>query len=257
VTAPSTPSPRATRDAIAKNISPERAIYFSKAAYDNASRLVDAALLLHDHGHYGPARSTAISAREEFGKFFAALLYSAGVYDAPQFARLLRQHSAKQLLGTTLALCGGPLKALSDHIAPALQVKTKTLQEAFDLMAANLERVLPHIPIPDEAAIAEVQSRLARAHSGGDDARRTEALYVDLISTGLDLAIRAPTEMVTAADALDEIETARAYVRWASPVMEAMSIGDDLNEQSFNVQEFIDCLRRLATIAQQDPPLNP
>jgi len=255
MTAPATPSPRATRDAIASNITPDLAFYFSKAAYDNATRLVDVAVLLHAHGHHGPARSTAISAREEFGKFFAALLHCAGVYDAQRFAALLRRHSDKQTLGATLALLGGPLKSMSDHLAPALQVKAATLGEAFDAIAANLKAALAEISLsmPDEATIADMQNKLTRAHSGDDDARRTEGLYVDLLGPGADLKIQSPSEVVTAADALDEIETARAYVRWASPLMQAMSI-DKLDEQSVDIQEVIAGLRRLASIAQGEPP---
>ena len=241
---------RASREEIARQITPERALYFSKAAYDNAARLVDAAVVLHTHGHHGPARSLAISAREEFGKFFAALLHCAGVYDAAQFARLIRKHGAKQLLGATLALCGGPLKAVSEHIAPAVQVKAKSPQQAFDLIASQLEAILPKIPIPDEATIAEMQSRLMRAHSGGDDVLRTEALYVDMISTNDGLAVRSPSDIVSAADAFEEIETARAYLRWANPVMEAMSIGD-VDDGTLNLEEILAALRRLAALAQQ------
>src|SRR5216684_1575114 len=53
---------RARRDAIAAKITPETALYFSMAAYENASRLVDGALTLQTQGHRGPARSMADSA---------------------------------------------------------------------------------------------------------------------------------------------------------------------------------------------------
>src|SRR5205809_5244638 len=101
--------PRAARGAqITAKITPEIALSVAMSAWENASQLLEGAVTLHAKGNNGPARSLANSAREEIGKFFAAMMYCMGVLPADRFAETFWNHSSKQALGAVLAMLGGP-----------------------------------------------------------------------------------------------------------------------------------------------------
>jgi AbiV family abortive infection protein len=238
---------------IAAKITPETALHFSMAAYENASRLVDAAVALHARELHGPARSMAISAREELGKHFAAILYVAGQYDAARFASQVWGHNSKQTLGAIVTLLSGTLKDQSRHLEPALKLEGSTVREAFALMSPKLQAATNEMPMPDKEAIDSIEATVGRAHSGEDDARRTEGLYVDLVESGNGLDIRSPTA-VTDAQAAEEIGVTRGYLDWAAQLMNAMGSEQLTDAAQLTIQEAIAELKGLADVVIPKTP---
>jgi AbiV family abortive infection protein len=118
------------------------------SAWENASQLLAGAVTLHAKGNNGPARSLAISAREEIGKFFAAMMYCMGVLPVDRFAETFWNHSSKQALGAVLAMLGGPVKPLSQHVRPAVDIRASSMPEMFDEIATNISTLLATAPMP-------------------------------------------------------------------------------------------------------------
>jgi len=187
------PLARATQMLVAEKITPELGWQYAFSAFENGRKLLDGARTLQDRGLYGPARSLAISSREEFGKFIAALLYCIETYDATKFAAHIRRHQTKQTLGAVLAAIGDILKGDTTQFASAFTTNTATLGEAVTAISSQITTLVAKLPEPDKDTLAALEDRLSRAHSGEDELSRTEGLYVDLVDEGGQLRIRTPS----------------------------------------------------------------
>ena len=71
-------------------------------------------MVLFDRGHYGPSRSLAISAREEFGKALASIGCLVGITPVAEYAKGLRHHTSKQADGVIAPTLGAARAARPD-----------------------------------------------------------------------------------------------------------------------------------------------
>src|SRR5262249_11298894 len=76
---------------------------YAQAALANARDLLRAAELLLSHSHPGPARSLAISAREELGKYLQGVLFACGVSNETWLRKVKNLHKVKQASGVVVA----------------------------------------------------------------------------------------------------------------------------------------------------------
>jgi AbiV family abortive infection protein len=217
------PLRRASTKAIAANVTAEKAFHFGYAAYENAARLLQAAVLTAKGENYGVARSLAILAREELGKYLAAILFAAGRFPPSQFADIISGgHKQKQVLGVVLSCFGVLLKPIQDKITAAMSASGTTLIEAFKTGMTGLQAQLEQLE-PSKEAISVIERGVTSAHVGNDEARRTEGLYVDFVERDGELVIRSPALVVSQNMAKEEIAKAKEYFEMMAVFNSAIS----------------------------------
>jgi AbiV family abortive infection protein len=179
-------------------------------ALDNAKRLHAAAQALVERGHFGPARSLAISVREEAGKFLKALLIGLEHQPGTDASKSLRRHEYKQALGVVLAR----LPSLVDFETFNLdlsKVSSDSLDEVLDHACEQLMAVASELTLNEEA-VKELEAEVKSAAAGAHEMRRRRGLYVDAEMTDGQWTIHSPAE-ITEDEARAEVGGAEALLR--------------------------------------------
>jgi AbiV family abortive infection protein len=186
----------------ADTLPPSVAFEVAFRALDNAQQLHRAAECLDAAGHYGPAVSLSISAREEVGKFFSALFVALEQRSGKGAIERLRSHRAKQGIGAGLAL----LPSIAEHLRSAL-VLTQPIQAATfeSFSAALLERITAGLETFEwPADQSKIESGVRAAADGADEMKRRRGMYVDPVRNASAWEVSYPGSF-SAADAQEEI----------------------------------------------------
>src|SRR5579863_4194061 len=120
----------ATLEALSALVSAHSGATFMLESLANAQRLVTSARLLTKEGLFGPARSLAITAKEEIGKSLIAMRYLHGEISSQQFVSDVLNHPQKQAWGLAFAEIG---RFFANHSAKieSLVVTGATIEEAI------------------------------------------------------------------------------------------------------------------------------
>ena len=141
-----------------------------------------AASTLTDKGLYGPARSMAISALEELGKFALAIRFLADDLSAPQFVQQIFSHVPKQAWGRLITHLSPHMVHLNrENVAPSFL-------EFFRNLEANSEKLVQAVT-EDQNGLQQVANELA-GHTL--ESWRQEGIYVSIQETEDTLVVQHP-----------------------------------------------------------------
>lgn len=217
-------------------ITREAAWALSDAAYLNSKSLVDAAAVLHSAGCFGPALSLAISAREEMGKFYMALLVAVGRTSPAKFEAFRRQHRAKQAFGALASLVGRVIDLARSPFAEAVDVRGVPPDQVLDVLNERLVAAAKAAAIADDA-IAHLVKESEAALDGAHERERWRGLYADLSNVDGEWQITTPAD-VTAEEAANEIERARAHFDFVAAATQRVQIDPAARSLTLQPDEF-------------------
>lgn len=212
-------------------------------AFMNAAALLDAARATFNRGHFGTARSLAISAREECGKGFTAGSYLAGVISPDEFAAGLRNHHFKQtegLIGPMLAegLLGNP-----DLIETLMIGASGPPEEAVRVIAMRMNERQDELRHALGGTLDRLRESLELASSGADERERQAGIYVSLEITSAGVELQYP-QQITADQAQREMDRLDVLLR--------AFLGESANDLSSEywmddhaVEQFADRMNRM------------
>jgi len=186
-------SSRARAQQLAEALRPLDAVAYAAAAARNGRALLDSACILRDAGQFGAARALAISAREEGGKAFLALLYVVGLTDELTFAQQILGHTEKQAHGVVAGMLTRLLDTNPGLLTSLFVVDRQPPSEARRQLAENF-RQLPRLTAATKLPIdlSELQASLSEARTNVHEKRRKSGLYVDLEPTPAGTVLHTP-----------------------------------------------------------------
>lgn len=190
--------------ALAGRITREIASKLLVRALMNAAALFDAAKILVARGHFGLARSQAISAREEIGKAFSVGTFLAGRITAEELVETLRSHKYKQAEGLIGPMLAGGLadspelleSILPDGISPA---------DVFTAMPGRLVAESDSLFAGLSPTLEAMRAVRETAQDGAHERARQAGIYVSLELDEAGIRLDYP-QQISAEDAQEEID---------------------------------------------------
>lgn len=189
---------------LAEKITREIASKLLVRAFMNAAALLDAAKTLVAAGHFGLARSQAISAREEVGKGFTAGSFLAGQVSAEELVETLRSHNYKQAEGLIAPFLAGRLKDPASVLTMLGLNVNATPAEFFATVPGKLAAESKELFDQLSPDLDVLRSSRELAEGGLHEKARQAGIYVSLELDDGDIHLEYP-QQITAAQAEEEI----------------------------------------------------
>lgn len=160
---------------LAQNLHRDTVLEFAARAIMNMHDLCNAARCLFENNFYGQARSTAITALEELGKFVLTLSYLSGELSEREFLQRVRSHHPKQRWGNLIAFFA-PLTRRFMEQQGEISLGEGLFKQLDDRMASNLDGVVREMQEKE----SELEAFANYLVSGQVERERQDGWYVSL-----------------------------------------------------------------------------
>lgn len=182
------------------DLPPDVAWAVAYCALENSKSLQRAAACLQANGHFGPALSLAITAREEFGKFVIAAHVAVEQSPGVGTQRDVRDHGRKQAAGAAFMSLGEELTKFAQAFGSRGPVSGHSVEDFIGAAVNRVNQVGSAVSWPSDSSA--IEAAIANARTGADESRRRRGLYVDPSRMDGQWVVLAPS-------AISESESAR------------------------------------------------
>lgn len=204
----------------------------------NSEELRNSSRLLLQNGHYGPARSLAISAREEYGKFVFCISYLAGYIDKHRLADTLFSHLSKQAISRLISRVA--LK--SKEVIPDLNLDDyESIEDIKCTLIGWMKSVIEHVDNNDlinDHLLSTIKPELESTLNANDEKLRQDGIYVTPYIKDDLLVINNPAQV-----SMEEVERELALLHTLDSNSEDET---DDNDLKYNIDDIGQLLEHLA-----------